>query len=129
MTVCLDLGLRLLPLAAVIALRAWGSIPSSWTAAAAIHGVPLRRFIVRVLLPYLAPALILALVLVALLATADVSTILLLHPPGESTLPLSLFTIMANAPEALVGSLCLVYLATSGTILLAIWVLAGARRT
>jgi ABC-type Fe3+ transport system permease subunit len=47
----------------------------------------------------------------ALLATAEVGTVLLLHPPGHGSLPLAVFTIMANAPEALVAMLCLFYVA------------------
>ena len=35
--------------------------------------------------------------------------VLLLHPPGHGSLPLAVFTIMANAPEALVAMLCLFY--------------------
>lgn len=128
LTVCLDLGLRLFPIAAVLALRAWGSIPASWSMAAAVHGVPLTKFLGRVVLPHLAPAVGIAVVLVGLLATADVSTVLLLHPPGEGTLPLAIFTIMANAPESLLASLCVVYLTASGAALFAAWFLAGALR-
>jgi hypothetical protein len=45
----------------------------------------------------------------ALLATAEIGTVLLLHPPGHGSLPLAVFTIMANAPEALVAMLCFFY--------------------
>ncbi|MCH7687024.1 MAG: hypothetical protein IH899_10145, partial [Planctomycetes bacterium] len=49
-------------------------------------------------------------VLVVVLATADITTVLLLHPPGRMSLPVALFTVMANSPEGLVASLCLLYL-------------------
>jgi iron(III) transport system permease protein len=118
--VCLALGLRFLPVAALLALRGWASTSPTWAQAAALHGVSLGRYLGRVLAPRLAPAAGTALLLVALLATADVGTVLLLHPPGRRSLPLALFTIMANAPEALVAALCLLYLGGAGALLAAV---------
>jgi hypothetical protein len=66
--------------------------------------------------------------LVALLATADISTLLLLHPPGERSLPLAIFTVMANAPESLVASLCLVYVGAAAALLASVWSMAGRRK-
>jgi ABC-type Fe3+ transport system permease subunit len=109
LTVCVELGLRFFPLAAIIALRSWGSLPSTWTQAAALHGVPAGKYLARVVVPHAVPALAAALLLIGLLATADVGSVLLLHPPGQGSLPLAIFTVMANAPEALVAALCLIY--------------------
>jgi ABC-type spermidine/putrescine transport system permease subunit II len=78
----------------------------------------------KVLLPFLLPSAAVGLLLVALLATADVGSVLLLHPPGASSLPLAIFTVMANAPESLVASLCLVYLAAAAGLLALAWMLA-----
>ena len=65
----------------------------------------------------------------SLLATADVGTVLLLHPPGHTSLPLAIFTVMANAPEAQVASLCLLYfLAAAGVLGLAWRAAAGGAR-
>ncbi|HEV8717171.1 MAG TPA: hypothetical protein VGX03_30670 [Candidatus Binatia bacterium] len=125
LTVCVVLGLRFFPVAAVLGLRAWGSTSATWALAAAVHGVPLTTYLWRVVLPLLLPAGAVATLLVALLATADVSTVLLLHPPGESSLPLSIFTVMANAPESLVAALCLVYVAVAAGLLAAMWAAAG----
>jgi hypothetical protein len=65
--------------------------------------------------------------LAALLATADISTVLLLHPPGKASLPLAIFTVMANAPESLVATLCLIYVAAASGLLTAVWTMAGRR--
>jgi ABC-type spermidine/putrescine transport system permease subunit II len=73
------------------------------------------------------PTAALAGLLVALLALADIGTVHLLAPPGESTLPLTIFTVMANTGEARVASLCLVYLALAAGLLTAIWALSGRR--
>ena len=108
---CLDLGLRFFPVAAIIAFRAYGSFSANWTYAAAMHGVPFQRYFFAVLGPQLWRSVAATVLLVALLALADVGTVLLLHPPGQASLPLAIFTIMANAPESLVASLCLIYLA------------------
>jgi hypothetical protein len=35
----------------------------------------------------------------------------LVHPPGEAPLSLAIFTVMANAPDTLVATLCLLYIA------------------
>lgn len=126
--VCVSLGLRFFPVAAVLGLRAWGSTSASWALAAGIHGVPVGAYLWRVVLPMLLPAAAVATLLVALLATADISTVLLLHPPGERSLPLAIFTVMANAPEPLVASLCLVYVGAAAALLAGIWSLAGRRK-
>lgn len=127
-TVCLALGFRFFPIATVLALRAWGSTSASWSLAAGLHGVSLQTYVRRVALPLMLPAAGIATLLVALLATADIGTVLLLHPPGQPSLPLALFTVMANAPESFVASLCLVYILASAGLLTVMWMLLGGRR-
>ena len=109
-TVSLILGLRFLPIATLAMMRAVGSLSTGWTDAARLHGVSSTRFHRRVILPLLKPALLVSFVLVVVLATADITTVLLLHPPGRMSLPVALFTVMANSPEGLTASLCLLYL-------------------
>jgi iron(III) transport system permease protein len=109
LTLGLALALRGLPLAILFALRALGSMPPSWADAARVHHVPRTTFLARVAVPWCARWAFPAAAVAALLATAEVGTVLLLHPPGHASLPLAVFTIMANAPEALVAMLCLLY--------------------
>lgn len=110
LTVALVLGLRFLPVATVVMMRAVGSLSPSWTDAARVYGVAGPRLFVRVVLPNLAPAIVVSLLLVMALAAADVTTTHMLQPPGAQSLPVAIFTVMANAPEGLVASLCLLYL-------------------
>jgi iron(III) transport system permease protein len=117
LVVMFALAARLFPVAAVLCLHRWQTIPASWGMAAAIHGVTLPRYLWSVMVPRFAPVLALAALVVALLASADVGTVLLLHPPGEASLPLAIFTVMANAPESLVASLCVIYLGLAATLL------------
>ncbi|MCI0748540.1 MAG: hypothetical protein L0Y58_24290 [Verrucomicrobia subdivision 3 bacterium] len=115
-TLGVALALRGLPLAILLALRAIGSMPPSWANAARVHRVPRATFLGRIALPWCARWAFPAAAISALLATAEVGTVLLLHPPGHASLPLAVFTIMANAPEALVAMLCLLYLALALTL-------------
>ena len=107
LTVALVLGLRFLPVATVMMMRAVGSLSPSWTEAARVHGVAAWRLLVRVTLPILAPAIAVSFLLVLVLAAADITTTHLLQPPGRQSLPVAIFTVMANSPEGLVASLCL----------------------
>lgn len=126
-TVCLALGVRFFPVAALLCLRAWMTMPPSWAQVAAIHGVPLHRYLLRVVLPHLLPTATVCMLLVGLLATADVATVHMLHPPGNESLPLSVFTVMANAPEGLVATLCLLYVAAAAAVLMTVWIVSGRR--
>jgi len=110
--VCLSLAMRFVAVAFVLILRRWNAFPRSGSMAAKLHGVPRFRFFYLVMFPHLATALATAAGLVAILASGEITLTLLLHPPGEQSLPLAIFTIMANAPEALVATLCLVYVAS-----------------
>lgn len=111
LAVCAVLALRFLPVAFVLVLRRWTAFSPSWSMAAAVHGVPQWSFFRRVIVPHQASGWMLAVLLPALLACGEINVTLLLHPPGEASLPLAIFTIMANAPDTLVASLCLLYLA------------------
>lgn len=108
-TVGVALALRCLPVAVLFGLRAFGAIPQSWSDAADVHRVPRAIFALRVTAPWLARWAAPAALLAALIATAEIGVVLMLHPPGHGTLPLAIFTVMANAPEALVAMLCLLY--------------------
>lgn len=125
--VCLVQGARFVPIAAVVLLRAWGAQPREWAQAAAVHGVPLGTYLWRVALPNLAPAASVALVLVALLAAADVGTVLLLQPPGRPSFPLVLFTVMANARAPVVAALCLVQAGVAAFLLGGAWAFGSGR--
>ena len=110
LTVALILGLRFFPVATVAMMRAVGSLSPSWTDAALVHGVSRARLFSRVIIPMLMPTITIGLLLVMVLSAADITTTHLLQPPGKQSLPVAIFTVMANSPEGLVASLCLVYL-------------------
>ncbi len=120
-TVVLWLSLRLFPVVAIFAMRSLAGMSPSWAMAAAVHGVTLRVYLWRVLAPWLGPAAAVSCVLVGLLALGDISSMLLLHPPGRGSLPLAIFTVMANAPESLSASLSLIYIGGFAVVLAIAW--------
>jgi iron(III) transport system permease protein len=124
LAVMLALAVKLVPITGIFAMRGFGTSSSSWAAAAALHGVSLATYFVRILVPWLSAIILPAGLLALLLAIADVSAVLLLHPPGEASLPLAIFTVMANAPESLVAALCLFYVAGAAIVLAVIPALA-----
>ncbi|MBI2605091.1 MAG: hypothetical protein HYW49_03315 [Deltaproteobacteria bacterium] len=127
-TVGMVLALRFLPIATILAMRSFGSTSTSQALVAAVHGVPLSLYVRRVLGPILLPSAALSCVIVALLATAEVGTVLLLRPPGADSLPVQIFTVMANAPESLVAALCFFYIAGAAALLMVGWTLTERRR-
>jgi ABC-type Fe3+ transport system permease subunit len=129
LTVGLASALKFLPVAAILVMRSFGSTSPSRSTVAAIHGVPFWRYVLRVLGPTILPSAGIACVIIALLATAEVGTALLLRPPGADSLPVQIFTVMANAPEALVAALCFMYLAGAAVLLMLGWsITVGSRR-
>jgi len=128
-TVGLASALRFVPIATILAMRAFGSTSPSQTLVASVHGIPLTLYIRRILGPILLPAMVLACLIVALLSTAEVGTALLLRPPGADSLPVQIFTVMANAPESLVAALCFLYIVGAASLLMMGWLVAGRRTT
>jgi iron(III) transport system permease protein len=111
-------GIRCLPIVAIFAMRSLGTSSPSWANVAAMHGVRLPVYFRRVLVPWIFPSLLLAGGLSGLISTADVTSALLLHPPGEGSFPLAIFSVMANAPESLTAALCLLYLGVAFAVVI-----------
>ena len=120
------LALRFLPVAALLMMRGFARTAPSWAETAAIHGVSFSTYVGRVLIPQLLPWLGLAVLLVALLSTAEIGIVLLLRPPGSDSLPVTIFSVMANAPEALVAMMSLLYVAGAACIVTLVWFGPGA---
>jgi iron(III) transport system permease protein len=127
--VCLALGMRFFPVAALLALRSWGMMSPSLARAAGVHGVPLGRYLWRVVLPMQRRAVVTAVLLVGLLATAEIGMVLLLYPPGEESLPLHIFQIIGYpAPSSRLAALCAVDLALAIGLLALTWRWGGGNQ-
>lgn len=116
-TVCTCLALRTMPVALVLLLERWRTMPPSLALAGAVHGVGLLVFVHAVLLPFFARAMLTTFAMCALLACAQTDIVQLLHPPGTPSLPLAVLTVLANAREAVGTSLCLLQMGLAVVIL------------
>ena len=123
----LVLGVHFCPIAILLILKRYNAISDSWFDAAKTSGVPRLKFIVRVIVPFLLPAIVLSAFIISLLASAEIGTVLLLRPPGEDSFPLRIFTVMANASESVVSTLCLLYVGLAGIFLVTLWYLIGRK--
>lgn len=108
-TVGWAMALRFLPVSTLLLLGFTLQIPRSIGESARILGVPLWLRLSKIYLPLMWPALIGTFLAVALLTLADVSSMVLLQPPGGASFGTHLFSVMDNASEKVVASLCLVY--------------------
>jgi ABC-type Fe3+ transport system permease subunit len=127
--VCLALGMRFFPVAALLVLRSWGTTSPSLARAAGVHGVGLGRYLWRVVIPLQRQAVVTAVLLVGLLASAEIGMVLLLYPPGAESLPLHIFQIIGYpAPSSRLAALCAVELALASGLLALTWTLGGGDR-
>jgi iron(III) transport system permease protein len=98
---------RFLPVAALGMAAAVRHVPISHEEAAAAAGAGWTRTMVYVVVPQLVAAIAAVWVVVFVLAFGELGASLLVAPPGESTLPIRIYTLIANAPPAQVASLAL----------------------
>jgi ABC-type Fe3+ transport system permease subunit len=121
------LGLRFLPISILLIISRYATIAPTWFDVAKISGLSKIKFYFVVIIPFLIPALALSILVVSLLATAEIGTVLLLRPPGEDSFPIAIFTVMANASELKVSSLCLIYFIISVFNLTIFWATFGKK--
>ena len=65
---------------------------------------------------------------IALLSLAEVSTTLLLQPPGQASFPARIFSVLDNISERALAALCVVYI-SAGATLLSLFFVIGRRAT
>lgn len=96
-------------------------IPYSFEEAAQISGAgPWQRWR-YIFFPLLADTAFTAFMLVFILSLGDLGYTIMVYPPGTSLIPIKIFTIMANAPEALTSSMILIALMISLTSLMILY--------
>ena len=98
---------RFVPVAALILSTAVRYVPISHEEAAAAAGAGWLRTMYRIVRPQLRLALAAAWIVVFVLSFGELGASVLIAPPGESTLPIRIYTIIANAPPAQVAALAL----------------------
>lgn len=99
-------------------------IPVSLEEAASIIGIaPLKRFL-KISLPLLIPSLFTAFVLLFILCLGELGATMMVYPPGTELMPVKIFTISANAPQALTSSMTLINLAVT-VVMIILFFLVG----
>ena len=116
-----------------VAVRAVGvalqSISPAVEHAARLAGVAWITMVRRVLVPLLAPALAGVWGITFVLCLRDLDLAMTVHPPGVETLPIRVYTLMANSSSAVTAALALLMVAlTLAVMLVAAAVVAVARR-
>jgi ABC-type Fe3+ transport system permease subunit len=83
-------------------------IPLSLEESATVIGVnPIMNFF-KITLPLLLPSLFATFVLTFVLSLGELGTTIMVYPPGTELMPIKIFTIGANAPQALTSSMTLI---------------------
>jgi iron(III) transport system permease protein len=106
MLVLASLG-RFVPVAILTLAAALRAVPTSHEEAAAIGGAKWLRTMTGIVLPQVRFALAMAWAVTFVLAFGEVGASILVAPPGESTLPIRVYTLIANAPPGHVSVLAL----------------------
>jgi iron(III) transport system permease protein len=98
---------RFLPVAALALAASTRYVPVSHEEAAAVSGAGWLRTIWRIVLPQVRLGLAAAWVIVFVLAFGELGVSILVAPPGEATLPIRVYTIIANTPSSHIAALAL----------------------
>jgi iron(III) transport system permease protein len=118
---------RFLPVAALGMAAAVRQIPGSHEEAAATTGAGWARTMLHIVVPQVFTALIAVWVVIFVLAFGELGTSILVAPAGETTLPIRIYTLIANAPPSQVAALALLQAAVILTPLLVLARDIGAR--
>jgi iron(III) transport system permease protein len=98
---------RFLPIAALAVAAATRYVPVSHEEAAAVSGAGWLRTTTHIVLPQVRLGLLTAWVITFVLAFGELGVSILVAPAGESTLPIRIYTIIANTPSSHVAALAL----------------------
>jgi iron(III) transport system permease protein len=98
---------RFVPVAALAIAATTRYVPVSHEEAAAVSGARWLRTMARIVVPQIRLGLLIAWVIAFVLAFGELGVSILVAPPGEATLPIRIYTIIANTPPSHVAALAL----------------------
>lgn len=102
---------RFVPVAALLLAASIRQVSTSREEAAEVAGASWLSVFTRIVLPQIKTGLVAAWVIVFIFAFGEMATTILVAPPGESTLPIRIYTIIANTPSSTVAALSLMQVA------------------
>jgi iron(III) transport system permease protein len=83
-------------------------IPSSLDEAAQIEGISSFSRLKNILLPLLLPGIFITFIISFIFCFGEIGISIMVYPPGTELMPIKVFTIMANAPQALISAMTLI---------------------
>jgi len=98
---------RFVPVAALALAASTRYVPDSHEEAAAVSGAGWLRTMWRIVLPQIRLGVAAAWVIAFVLAFGELGVSILVAPPGEATLPIRVYTMIANTPSSHVAALAL----------------------
>ena len=98
---------RFVPVAALAIAATTRYVPVSHEEAAAVSRAGWVRTMIRIVLPQIRLGLLTAWVIAFVLAFGELGISILIAPPGEATLPIRIYTMIANTPPSHVAVLAL----------------------
>jgi iron(III) transport system permease protein len=119
---------RFVPIAALALAAIVGSVPVSHEEAAAVSGAGWLRTMTRIVVPQVRLGLAAVWVVVFVLAFGELGVSVLVAPPGETTLPIRIYTIIANTPSSHIAALALLQATVIFTPLALLGIGASLRR-
>jgi iron(III) transport system permease protein len=118
---------RFVPVAALALAASIRYIPVAHEEAASASGARWCRTMWRIVLPQIRFALAASWVIVFVLAFGELGVSILVAPPGDATLPIRIYTIIANTPASHVAALALLQAAVMFVPLVALGVALSRR--
>lgn len=107
---------KLLPIAVFAAATQVRRVDPLLLEAAELHPVGTTRLLHRIHLPLYAPAMLLAWVVVFVLSLGELGASLMVAPPGQSTLPMTIYNLMHYGASETVAALALVTLGVAAAV-------------
>jgi iron(III) transport system permease protein len=116
---------RFVTVAALILAASVRQVPQSFEDAAEVAGGSWPRTFAQIVFPNIRPGVGAAWLVSFILVVGELGTTILVAPPGESTLPVRIYTLIANTPSSEVAALALMEV---GIILVPLTMLAFLTR-
>ena len=96
-----------------ITLATLANVPQSLEEAAQMTGAPWLARIWHVVVPAALPGVIAAWLIGFIFCLRDLGASMLVYPAGQDTLPVRIFTLMANGAPSLISALCVILVAVT----------------